>query len=173
MQCTLFGESEERKIRLLICQDTLFYPEDERSRFLQVIITYLWNYTAVTSQRTVILCSVMYGLGDWLHLFYAYAKSIRSGQQVCVWYWSVCNAHYVGTRWGGQGEPLTLWKYYSTLVWLITHASFTAFSSYDTCTQHTVHVIWPISLMKQRLVSHQYTVLQGTEKAQQILDRQT
>jgi hypothetical protein len=65
-----------------------------------------------------------------------------------------------------EGEPLTMSKYYSTLVWMITHAYFTAFSRYDSCTECTTHVIRPTSLMKQQIVvTHQYRVLQGTEKA--------
>ena len=88
---------------------------------------------------------------------------------VCVKYQSVCIAQYVSTWWGGQGEPLMMGKFYSTLVWMITHINFTAFSCYDSVAEHMTRVIWPISFIKEwSVVTNQYRVLQRTEKAWQM-----
>jgi hypothetical protein len=67
-----------------------------------------------------------------------------------------------------EGETLTVRKYYFTLVWMIIHAYFAAFSCYDSCTERTTRVILRISLKKQRL-SHQCRVLQGQKKLDRSL----
>jgi hypothetical protein len=55
---------------------------------------------------------------------------------VCGGYQSVCIAHYTSPWWRGQRQFFTLCEFYSTLAWMITHAYFTAFSSYESLTEH-------------------------------------
>lgn len=67
--------------------------------------------------------------------------SLRSaGPRLSVKYRSICIAQYIGTWWGGRGEPLTVWKFYSTLVWSSTYTS--------------LHLVAMIVLQNIQLVSY-------------------
>lgn len=52
MQCTLLGQSEERKLDFWYVKTHLFYPEDATNRFLLNTLAYLRNYTAVLLENT-------------------------------------------------------------------------------------------------------------------------
>lgn len=129
------GSQRNVKLRLLICQDTLFLPWRWQKQippkyyYLSVKL-YSSNFPENTNSgwlTPLILCTCE-------------VHSVRSAG-VCVWYRSVCIVCYISTQWGGQGEPLTMRKCYSTLVWMITNA-------------HLVHLVAMIVVQNIRLMSY-------------------
>ena len=167
MQCALLGKSGERKIKTSDMSRHTVLPWRWQKQippkyyYLSVKL-YSSNLPENTNPgwlTPVILCTCE-------------VHSVRSAGVcvcVCLWYWSVCIVRYVSTRWGGQGEPLTMRKYYSTLVWMITHAHLLhiiAMIVVQNIRLVSYDLIW--SLMKQGfVVTHKYRVLQGTERAWQ------